>query len=66
MKWEYKMVYVGIETSDEEEYEARLHEGVHTLNKLGSEGWELIAYLPHQMEGKRNKYHVIMKRPLGG
>jgi len=65
MNWEYKIVFIGTESTDEEEYETRLHDGVHMLNELGSEGWELIGYLPHRMQGSLNKYHVIMKRPKG-
>ena len=65
MKWEYKVVFIGMESADEEEYEARLHEGVHLLNELGGEGWELICYLPHLVPGARNKYHVVLKRPMG-
>lgn len=66
MIWEYKIVFVGTEATDEDEYENRLHDGVHLLNELGSEGWELVAYLPRQMAGKLTKYHVILKRPKGG
>ncbi|MBI2353779.1 MAG: DUF4177 domain-containing protein [Deltaproteobacteria bacterium] len=65
MIWEYKIVFIGTESADEDEYETRLHDGVHMLNELGSEGWELIGYLPHRMQGQRNKYHVILKRPRG-
>ena len=65
MLWEYKIVFIGTETSDEDEYETRLHDGVHLLNELGSEGWELVAYLPHHMKEKLTKYHVVMKRPKG-
>jgi hypothetical protein len=66
MAWEYKIVFVGTETADEDEYETRLHDGIHLLNELGSEGWELVAYLPHQMPGRLTKYHVVLKRPKGG
>ncbi len=62
MVWEYKIIFVGTESEDEEEYETRLHDGVHLLNELGSEGWELINYLPHHMSGKRTKYHAVLKR----
>lgn len=62
MVWEYKIVFIGTESTDEEEYETRLHDGVHLLNELGSEGWELISYLPHQMTSKQTKYHVVLKR----
>lgn len=62
MVWEYKIVFIGTESTDEEEYETRLHDGVHLLNELGSEGWELISYLPHQMASKQIKYHVVLKR----
>jgi hypothetical protein len=66
MTWEYKIVYIGTESTDEDEYEKRLHDGVHMLNELGNEGWELIGYLPHQMTTKLTKHHVILKRPKGG
>ena len=66
MNWEYKIVFVGTETTDEDEYETRLHDGVRLLNELGSEGWELVAYLPRQMPGNLTKYHVVLKRPTGG
>lgn len=45
MVWEYKIIFIGTESEDEDEYETRLHDGVHLLNELGSEGWELICYL---------------------
>lgn len=62
MIWEYKIVFICMESEDEDEYESRLHEGGHLLNELGSEGWELITYLPHHMAGKRTKYHAVLKR----
>jgi hypothetical protein len=62
MVWEYKIIYIGSESADEEEYETRLHDGAHLLNELGREGWELINYLPHQMVGKSIRYHAILKR----
>ncbi len=63
MVWEYKIIFIGSESRDEDEYETRLHEGAHLLNELGREGWELVGFLPHQMAGKLNKYHAILKRP---
>jgi hypothetical protein len=66
MVWEYKIVYIGTESTDEDEYETRLHDGVHLLNELGSEGWELIGYLPHHMTAKQTKYHVVLKRLKSG
>ena len=65
MSWEYKIVFLVADEADEDGYELRLHESMHMLNTLGSEGWELIGYLPHQIQGKRNKFHVIMKRLKG-
>ena len=62
MHWEYKIVFMGMESDDEDEYENRLHSGVHLLNTLGNDGWELISYLPHRMAGKRAKHHAILKR----
>jgi len=66
MVWEYKIIFVGTESEDEEEYETRLHDSVHLLNELGDEGWELINYLPHHMAGKRTKYHAVLKRQKTG
>ncbi len=63
MAWEYKIIFVNTESMDENEYEARLHDGARLLNELGCEGWELIGFLPHQMAGKLNKYHAVLKRP---
>ncbi len=63
MKWEYKIVYFGMEEGDEEEYEKRLHESAHLLDKYGAEEWELIAFLPHRMGGSASKYHALFKRP---
>lgn len=62
MIWEYKIIFIGTESKDEDEYETRLHGAVRLLNELGGEGWELINYLPHQMVGKRIKYHAVLKR----
>lgn len=66
MVWEYKIIFIGTESEDEDEYETRLHDGVHLLNELGSEGWELICYLPHRMAGNRAKYHAVLKRQKTG
>ena len=65
MKWEYKLVYFGMEAEDEKEYEKRLHESAHLLNKFGEEGWELIDFLPHRMADNIDKFHAVFKRPLG-
>jgi hypothetical protein len=65
MNWEYKLVYFGMENADEDEYEKRLHESAHLLNKFGEEGWELITFLPHRMAAESNKYHAVFKRPKG-
>lgn len=62
MGWEYKIVFICSEVADEDEYEQRLHESVHTMNNLGSEGWELIGFLPHRLTTDRNKYHALFKR----
>ena len=64
MAWEYKIIYVGNDSVDEDQYETRLHDSVHLLNGLGREGWELICYLPHHITGKLNKYHAVLKRPV--
>ena len=66
MLWEYKIIFVGTESEDEDEYETRLHDGVHLLNELGSEGWELSNYLPHHMPGHRTKLHAVLKRQRPG
>jgi hypothetical protein len=62
MNWEYKIVFVWSEAAEEDEYERRLHESTHTLNELGSEGWELIGFLPHQPVANQKKYHALLKR----
>lgn len=62
MGWEYKIVYIGTDSKDEEEYEQRLHNSLHTLNGLGSEGWELIFVLPHQTAADLTKFHALFKR----
>lgn len=62
MRWEYKIVFICSEVADEDEYEQRLHESVHTMNHLGSEGWELIGFLPHRFAADQNKYHALFKR----
>jgi hypothetical protein len=66
MTWEYKIVYTGLETVREEEYEWRLHESNRLLNSLGSEGWELVGFLPHRMAAGLTKFHGVFKRPQGG
>ncbi len=62
MSWEYKIVFMGTDLADEEEYERRLHDSMHTLNALGSEGWELIGFLPRQAASRPNRYHALFKR----
>lgn len=62
MTWEYKIVYSSMELTDEEEYEQRLHDSVRMLNRLGSEGWELISFLPHRTAARQTKYHAVLKR----
>ena len=66
MIWEYKLIFVGSESTDETEYEARLHDSIHLLNEMGSEGWELIGFLPNRMAGRLTKFHAILKRQKGG
>jgi len=66
MVWEYKIIFIGTESEDEDEYESSLHNGVHLLNELGGDGWELITYLPHRMTGNRTKYHAVFKRLKAG
>lgn len=66
MVWEYKLVYVGSESADESEYETRLHDGVHLLNEFGSEGWELIGFLPNRTHENLTKFHAVLKRQKSG
>jgi len=63
MIWEYKIIYFGMEGTDEDEYEMRLHESAHLLNKFGVDGWELIAFLPHRMADNTTRHHAVFKRP---
>jgi hypothetical protein len=65
MKWEYKIVFFTIEPlENEEEYEGRLHNGVHVLNDLGVQGWELVQFVDHPITKNAWKHHAVMKRPL--
>jgi len=63
MTWEYKLVHLVSDSGDEDEYEMRLHDSARLLNELGSAGWELIGFLPHQSGGHDRRYHMILKRP---
>jgi hypothetical protein len=64
MKWEYKMVHMGFApTADADVYEERLHAGVHALNELGEQGWELVDFLEHQVTRDTFKCHAVLKRP---
>jgi uncharacterized protein DUF4177 len=62
MGWEYKIVFVFSEVADEDEFEKRLHDSVHTLNNLGDDGWELVGLLPHLTTASLKKYHALFKR----
>ena len=67
MRWEYKIVYFSAEPmQDDEQYEARLHEGVHVLNDLGGQGWELVQFLEHPVSKNLWKYHAVLKRAIPG
>jgi hypothetical protein len=67
MAWEYKIVYFGTEPlNDEQGYESRLHEGVHVLNELGAQGWELVQFLGHPLSVDSWKHHAVFKRPCTG
>ncbi len=66
MTWEYKIVYFGLDTLDEDDYEERLHERGHMLNELGSQGWELITLVSHRTADRLKKYHAVLKRPATG
>lgn len=69
MVWEYKIVYFCMEErrfTDEDDYEERLHRCEHGLNQMGSEGWEVVAFLPHTTAHNQIKYHTVFKRPKAG
>ncbi|MCM2359054.1 MAG: DUF4177 domain-containing protein [Geobacteraceae bacterium] len=66
MSWEYKLVFIGSAAVDEELFEESLHASLHTLNSLGSEGWELIGFLPHLTPAGLQKYHAVFKREKKG
>ena len=64
MKWEYKIVFFAAEPmGDDSQYESRLHNGVHVLNELGEDGWELVQFLDHPVSREMRKYHAVLKRP---
>jgi len=64
MVWEYKIVYFGTEPfNDERGYETNLHNGVHMLNELGEQGWELVQFLGHPLSDELWKHHAVFKRP---
>jgi hypothetical protein len=64
MAWEYKIVFFSTEPlKDEAGYEARLHDGVHMLNELGGDGWELVQFLGHPLSEEVWKHHAVLKRP---
>jgi len=63
MNWEYKIVYFGVDRLlDDEQYEARLHDGVHMLNEMGKQGWELVHFLERPILKEMTKYHAVLKR----
>lgn len=62
MGWEHKIVFICSDTADEREYEQRLHESMHTLDKFGDDGWELAGFLHHRTEADLTKYHAVFKR----
>jgi hypothetical protein len=67
MRWEYKIIFFISEPLDDDvQYESRLHEGVHILNDMGADGWELVQFLDHQVSKNVMKYHAILKRPVSG
>lgn len=64
MTWEYKIVYFCLEPlNNEPGYEASLHDGVHLLNELGGQGWELVQFLGHPLSEDAWKHHAVFKRP---
>jgi hypothetical protein len=63
MAWEYKLVHLVADSIDEDTYEERIHDSFHYLNELGSEGWELVGFLPHRSTAHSRRYHAILKRP---
>lgn len=64
MTWEYKIIHFATEVGDETEYEKRIHEGEHMINKLGSEGWELVGFLPRHINTEIMRCHAVFKRSL--
>jgi len=65
MNWEYKIVFFCAEPLlDDELYEKRLHDGVHVLNEMGKQGWELVQFLDHPVTKDLYKSHAVFKRPL--
>lgn len=65
--WEYKIVYFCSEPfKDEAGYENGLHRGVHMLNELGEQGWEVIQFLGHPLSEEMWKHHAVFKRPRTG
>lgn len=64
MAWEYRIVHFATEVEDEAEYEKRIHEGEHMINKLGLEGWEMVGFLPRHSAVLVTRCHAVMKRSL--
>jgi hypothetical protein len=52
-KWEYKSVDKGWVTVSEDK-----------LNKLGNEGWELVAIETQQTSGQTTQVRYVFKRPM--
>jgi hypothetical protein len=46
MRWEYKIVFMVSDAADEDQYEDRLHESMHTLNNLGMRDGNWSAFFP--------------------
>jgi len=64
MTWEYKIVFFSSEPlKDEGGYETSLHDGLHVLNELGGQGWELVQFLAHPLSDDVWKHHAVFKRP---
>jgi hypothetical protein len=56
MSWDYKRVRFPILELPREDFETR-------LNKLGSEGWELVTTVVHEHHGYSSEVHFVFKRP---
>ena len=56
-RYEYRTMKTSIERLAEEEL-------VRDLNKLGAEGWSLVATVPHERHGYSHEVHLLFSRIL--